>query len=317
MIDMVQVGTYFLQQPEVAEWPAMQAVWQHYAKNPGSWGLPELGCRAVGGALQTVMPLVTAVACCHISIVLVDDILDDDPKGLYRQLGAGVAANLALAFQAVAYRVVQEMATDSVPLMLAELAYLNLRTAQGQHLDVQENLDEAHYWATVEAKSMPYYGAGFYLGALAGGADTAVATQLRHFGQLIGKLIQVSDDLADVYSTPACPDWQRGGGNLAILYGRLADHPAQARLETLLSQINEPAALEEAQQILLHCGAASYCVYHMMQIAQEARAVLDSCQLAQPALLQQFLAERVAHLFELMTENNMPLPEELAAALLV
>lgn len=317
MIDIAQVGHYFLQQPEVADWPAMQTVWQHYAKRPGSWRLPELACRAVGGRGDGLMTLVTAVACSYISIVLVDDILDDDPKGLYRQMGAGVAANLALAFQAVAYRMVQEMETDTVPLMLAELIYLNLKTAQGQHLDVQDSLGEAHYWATVEAKSMPYYGAGFYLGALAGGVDTAVASQLRQFGQLIGKLIQVSDDLADAYQTPACPDWQRGGGNLAILYARLADHPGKARFEALLSQISDPAALEEAQQILLHSGAASYCVYHMVQIAQEARTVLDACPIAQPALLQQFLAERVAHLFELLEENNMPLPGELAAAILV
>jgi geranylgeranyl pyrophosphate synthase len=320
MIDMVQVGGYFLQQPEVNEWPAIQEVWHHYAKNPGSWRLPALACRAVGGVKQVVMPLVTAVACCHISIVLVDDILDDDPKGLYRRLGAGVAANLALAFQAVAYRIVQEEMNGETAVqqqMVAELVYLNLKTAQGQHLDVQENLSEAHYWATVEAKSMPYYGAGFFLGALVGGGNTAVAAKMRHFGQLIGKLIQVSDDLADVYQIPACPDWQRGGGNLAILYGRLAEHPEQDRFEALLPQINNPAILEEAQQILLRSGAASYCVYHLIQIAQKARAILDTCDLAQPELLQQFLAERVAHLFELLEENNMPLPEELAATLLV
>ncbi|WP_420631068.1 polyprenyl synthetase family protein [Candidatus Leptofilum sp.] len=317
MIDMAEVSAVFEQQPEVAAWPAMQDVWHHYAKNPSSWRLPELACRAVGGDVAAVVSLVTAVACCHISIVLVDDILDDDPKGLYRQLGAGVAANLALAFQAVAYRIVQGTTGTAVPLLLAELAHLNLKTAQGQHLDVQPELNEAHYWATVEAKSMPYYGAGFYLGALVGGVDTAVAHQLRHFGHLIGKLIQVSDDLADVYQTPASPDWQRGGGNLAILYARLADHPDQARFEELLPQVNQPAMLEEAQQILLRSGAASYCVFQMMEIAQEARSVLDSCHLAQPKLLQQFLSERVEHLFELLEENNMPLPEELAAALLI
>jgi hypothetical protein len=38
--------------------------------------------------------------------------------------------------------------------------------------------------------------------------------------------------------------------------------------------------------------------------------------LAQPLLLQQFLAERIAHLFELMETSNMPLPAELSAELL-
>ncbi|WP_420642066.1 polyprenyl synthetase family protein [Candidatus Leptofilum sp.] len=317
MIDVAEVQATFLRQPEVAAWPAMQNVWRHYDKNPGSWRLPELSCRAVGGDVQQLVPLVTAVACCYISIVLVDDILDDDPKGLYQTLGEGVSANLALAFQALSYHLVQEMTGPNIPLMLAELIHLNLKTAQGQHLDVQDVLSEAHYWATVEAKSTPYYQAGFYLGALAGGADTAVARQLRQFGQLIGKLIQVSDDLADVYRAPASPDWQRSGGNLAILYARVADHPDRARFEALLPNINQPDVLEEAQQILLQSGAASYCVYHMVQIAQEARAILDACNLEQPMLLQQFLSERVVHLFELLEENKMPLPKELAAALLV
>ncbi|MCB8929343.1 MAG: polyprenyl synthetase family protein [Ardenticatenaceae bacterium] len=322
MIDLDEIGSYFYQQPTVADWPALQTVWQHYARNPGSWRLPELACQAVGGELRQVVPLITAVACCHISIVLVDDILDDDPKGLYRQLGTGEAANLGLAFQAVAYQIVQAAANEMgwetavQQQILAELAHLNLKTAQGQHLDVQETRSEAHYWATVEAKSTPYYGAGFFLGALAGGAEEKLADQLRHFGQLIGKIIQVSDDLADVYQIPACPDWQRGGGNLAILYARLAEHPEQDRFEELLDQINEPTALEEAQQILLRSGAASYCIYQLLQLASEARTVLDGCTLTNPAILQEFLAERVRHLFELLEENKMPLPEELAAAIL-
>lgn len=322
MKNFANVEAIFLQQPEVAGWPLMRDVWQHYAKNPRAWLLPELACQAVGGALPAVEPVITAVACCHISIVLVDDILDDDPKGFYRRLGAGVAANLALAFQSVAYRVLQEMAEEGrvdtavQQKMFAEITYLNLKTAQGQHLDVQNVLTEAHYWETVEAKSTPYYGAGFFLGALAGGANDLLARQLRQFGQLIGKIIQVSDDLADVYQTPACPDWQRGSGNLAILYARLADHPGKSRFEQLLPRVTDPEVLEEAQQILLQSGAASYCVYHLLQLAREARAVLDTCQLAHPRLLQQFLAERVAHLFELLQTQGMPLPAELEAELL-
>ena len=318
MIDVKQIGSYFLQQPEVAAWPALIEVWHHYAQNSRSSRLPELACRAVGGDEEKVVPLMTAVACCHISIVLVDDILDDDPKGLYRRFGAGVAANFGLAFQSVAYRIVSEMGLETAvqQQLLAELIHLNLKTAYGQHLDVQETMSEDHYWATVEAKSTPFYGAGFFLGALVGGADESLAYQLRQFGRIIGKIIQVSDDLADVYKTPASPDWQRGSGNLAILYARLADHPDQQRFAALLPQVNDLSSLEEAQQILLQSGAVSYCIYHLLQQAREARALLDECELAQPELLQQFLAERISHLFDLMEASNMPLPVELAAELL-
>lgn len=322
MIDDTQIGTYFLQQPEVAAWPELIEVWHHYAQNAHSWRLPELACQAVGGAIERVVPMATAVGCCHISIVLVDDILDDDPKGLYRRLGTGEAANFGLAFQSIAYRIVQQVAeemewdTAVKQQMLAELIHLNLKTAYGQHLDVQQILTEEHYWATVAAKSTPYYGAGFYLGALAAGADEPTGAQLRQFGSLIGKIIQISDDLADVYQTPASPDWQRGTGNLAILYARLAAHSDKNRFEELLPQIDELVALEEAQQILLQCGAVSYCIYHLLQTAREARSILNEIALEQPLLLQQFLAERITHLFELLETSNMPLPAELAAELL-
>ncbi len=319
MIDVSHIGTYFLQQPEVAAWPSLIEVWNHYARQARAWLLPELACRAVGGNVEQVEPVVTAVGCCHISIVLVDDLLDDDPKGLYRRLGVGEAANFALAFQSIAYRIIQQAADErewETAKMLAELFHLNLTTAHGQHLDVQKVLTEGHYWATVEAKSMPYYGAGFYLGALASGADEALAAKLRHFGRLIGKLIQISDDLADVYQVPAGPDWLRGWGNLAILYARLAEHSGKERFEALLPHIEDLAALEEAQQILLESGAVSYCIYHLLQTARDARAVLNDCAVQNPLLLQQFLAERVAHLFDLMEASKMPLPTELAAELL-
>jgi geranylgeranyl pyrophosphate synthase len=151
---------------------------------------------------------------------------------------------------------------------------------------------------------------------LASGADEEHAVQLRQFGCLMGKIIQISDDLADVYQTPASPDWQRGTGNLAILYARLAEHAGKKRFEALLPQIADLAALEEAQQLLLQCGAVSYCIYHLLQTAREARGVLNECALEQPLLLQQFLAERIAHLFQLMESSNMPLPTELAVELL-
>ena len=318
MIDVSEIEPFFERQPEVTAWPTLLEVWRHYAKKPRSWLLPELACRAVGGDVSVVLPVIAAVACCHISIVLVDDILDDDPKGLYQRLGTGVAANLALAFQSVAYRIVQEMNVETAvqQQILATITHLNLKTAYGQHLDVQEQVSEEHYWATVAAKSTPYYEAGFFLGALVGGANETLTSQLRQFGVLIGKIIQVSDDLADAYQTPAGPDWRRGTGNLAIVYARLADHPDRNRFEELLPQIEQLPMLEEAQQILLQSGATSYCIYHLLQLAREARAILDGCTLEEPMLLQQFLAERIAHLFELLQANGMPLPSELEAELL-
>ncbi len=48
-------------------------------------------------------------------------------------------------------------------------------------------------------------------------------------GVRFGEIIQIMDDLDDAFQSPAKPDWQRQDNNLAILYAKTADHPAQAQ----------------------------------------------------------------------------------------
>ena len=45
-------------------------------------------CEAVGGSTTQSLPALVAVACSHIGIVLVDDMLDADPRGEHLRAGA-------------------------------------------------------------------------------------------------------------------------------------------------------------------------------------------------------------------------------------
>jgi geranylgeranyl pyrophosphate synthase len=155
-----------------------------------------------------------------------------------------------------------------------------LSTAYGQSLDVQIPADEDAYWQIVQAKSSPFFGAAFQVGALAGGASLEMSQQLDLLGRLYGEMIQVHDDLHDVMETPANPDWVQGRRPLPILFAALVRHPQQTRFLELTRGIDRVEALEEAQDILIQCGAVSYCVDQILKRYQTAQGILSSLPLS-------------------------------------
>src|SRR6185436_408955 len=76
-------------------WPEMESLFKRAASiKPRDWNLPLLACEAVGGKPEQAGGTVTAIACAQISIILIDDLLDADPRGEYQTIGASAAANL-------------------------------------------------------------------------------------------------------------------------------------------------------------------------------------------------------------------------------
>ncbi|MEK7785080.1 MAG: polyprenyl synthetase family protein, partial [Chloroflexota bacterium] len=146
--------------PEVATWPELASFLEEAEdKSRLDWSLPIIACQAVGGEPAQAIPGSAAIVCMQVSIILVDDILDDDPRGHHLRVGAGPAANLALALQMLAFRAI-EQAVDNLErrtAVTASLTWLALATAFGQQLDAQNLKDEENYWRLVKAKSTPFY----------------------------------------------------------------------------------------------------------------------------------------------------------------
>ncbi|MEW5940816.1 MAG: hypothetical protein AB1750_14195, partial [Chloroflexota bacterium] len=106
-----------------------------------------------------------------------------------------------------------------------------------------------------------------------------LADRLKRLGETYGEMIQIHDDLNDCLAVPANPDWLEGRSPLPILYAKVVDHPDRARFLALLENIGAAGALEEAQAILIRCGAVSYCVDQLLRRDQSARAMLDAVPL--------------------------------------
>jgi len=314
---MEGIKAYVSALSEVAAWPEIAGFIERVEREPRpDWKLPSLACRAVGGEVSLAIVGAAAIACMQASIILVDDILDDDPRGEHLRSGSGPTANLALGFQAVAFRLVEQMAVgpDRRAGITSSLAWLAFTTALGQHWDVQNLTDEESYWKVVRAKSTPFYGAALHIGALLGGAEQEAATGLRNFGVLLGEIVQICDDLDDAFEIPANPDWKQGRNNLAVLYARTADHPDRARFIELASQTDDPQALRAAQQILIRCGSVSYCVYHILRRYQRGRQLVDGLPLADPSPMMELLSSQRLALVRLLKASGAEIPLDLSSA---
>lgn len=308
------IKSHILALPEVADWPELT---DFLDDSEGifhrDWGLPIIACQAVGGEASQAIPGSAAVACMQESIILVDDLLDDDPRGHHLQVGIGRASNLALAFQALSFRLV-ERAVDDLKCraaVTASLTWLALATAFGQQLDAQNLNGEENYWRLVKAKSTPFYASAFHIGALLGRADSRQAEGLRNLGVLAGEIIQIQDDLIDAFQTPANPDWKQGRNNLPLLYALTANHPARSRFLELRPRADDPESLREAQQILISSGAVSYCVYHLVGRHQQAKDLLNSLSLPNPASLLEMLTSQTKPLIQLLETSGAHIPPEL------
>jgi geranylgeranyl pyrophosphate synthase len=308
------IKAHVLSLPEVAAWPEMAHFFERTVTRI-KWEFPLLACQAVGGNMNVAIASAAAVACIQLSLVLVDDMLDEDPQGAHVELGQATTANLAFAFQAAAFCLIDQIPVEPErrATVSASLAHMALTSAFGQNLDAQNLSGEENYWKTVQAKSAACFGAALHIGAVVGQASPEVAERLREFGFLTGEVIQIYDDLADALQTPANPDWKQGRNNLPILYAMTADHPDRARFEALLSQIDDPQTLEAAQHILIRCGAVSYCAYHVVERYGTALKLLDNTPLADPAPMLDLVARQKKPLVTLLENVGAEVPPELGA----
>jgi geranylgeranyl diphosphate synthase type I len=316
-----QIVACFLSVPDVHLWEDAQVLFRRVASGrPKHWLLPLQTCEAVGGTREQAIPAAVAIACAHIGIILVDDMLDSDPRGEYKRIGKSAASNLACAFQSASLGALN-LADVQLDARLAALNGLNamfFTTALGQFWDTQSPSDETAYWRVVQTKSSPFFGAALQIGGLAGGGSIEIADHLRELGGLYGEAIQIHDDLNDSMAVPANPDWIQGRSPLPILFAKQVDHSQRDRFLKLCENISDAGALTEAQEILIQCGAVSYCVDQLLRRYMSARELLDAVTLQHRDVLEdlfQGVVTPVWKLFEAMGEAPPDLPtlKEMAA----
>lgn len=289
-------------------WDAALRVFKRAAaRKPDHWLIAARACEAMGGSVEQAVPAVLAIGCAHVSILLVDDMLDEDPRGDYHHLGMPVVSDLACFFQGMAFHAVSQCVLEPT-LQLAALREFNdmfVSTAFGQFLDMQAAATELGYWQVVAAKSSPFFGTAFHLGGLAGGASVNLAGQLKELGCLYGEMIQIHDDMHDSMETPPNPDWVQGRPALPILFASIVQHPERSRFLELKEDILQPKALSEAQEILIRCGAISYCADQLIDRYESARKLLMNIPISNQQPISSLFEEAIAPVYQLLRASEI------------
>jgi len=303
-----QIVSYFSGIHGMHLWEEVQALFRRIASyKPQHWLLPAWACEAVGGTPDQAISAMVAIACSHISVILVDDMLDSDPRGEYHRIGAPAAANLACAFQAAGLEAIAhcEIELGTRLTALDSLNQMILTTTLGQHLDVQGVADEASYWRVVRTKSSPFFGTALHIGALLGGGSVEIAWQLNETGRLYGEMIQIHDDMNDAMDVPANSDWISGRSSLPILFAQIVEHPDRQRFLALRQEAFDPEKLAEAQAILIRCGAISYGIDQLIRRYQKCRKLLHDTPLRKGEVLEAMFDEVIHPIKELLSALEM------------
>jgi geranylgeranyl pyrophosphate synthase len=198
--------------------------------------------------------------------------LDHDPNGDYHKTGIGTAANMAIAFQALGLQLIEQSALSlqNKQAIAVCLNQMMLDTAVAQQKDVFGEINsEKDYWDKISAKTPPLFSSALFCGAIYGGVSIPQARKIAQLGMAIGKIIQISDDLSDIYQERVEPDWAAPRNNLALLYCMEAEYELKPDFIRLIGQINEEGVLKQAQQIVTSSGALSYCIYHILALYKE------------------------------------------------
>ena len=292
------------------KWPSAQECVRKVFAMDGFKNIPVSGLVATGATVTVYDEAVRLVlGSLMVSIMLIDDILDDEDDGYFHKVGYGDSTNISAVLQALGAELLLECSAEPQAKLQALKLYNQtvIDTARGQHLDVTSQISsEEAYWEVVASKSGPFYSFEFQIKAVLADADAGMCHDLAYLGGIYGEIIQIHDDLQDCLQPQVTPDWERSAISLPILFAEQVDHPQRERFIALRQGgIDSAEKLREAQAILLRCGAINYCYVQLLQRYRYATIYLRNSTLPNPAPVQEIFQLAVQPVLDLLKKEGI------------
>lgn len=227
--------------------------------------IPHIVCQQTGGDAQLLNSILIAWHLLRKAARILDDFEDGDtpieqPRGLW------LNSSTSLIFSADL--VLSHLANDGAPAPLVQairqqFSLVLAQTSYGQHLDLSleaPSLDER--WQISHLKSGRFLGLILWSSARLGTDDPATLQLYREFGELLGMMDQIHDDLLDLWSTEHIPgDLTRPTRwSLPVSYAfSVLEEAERAQLQQLLHEAQRDEKAETAARtLILASGAKLY-----------------------------------------------------------
>jgi competence protein ComQ len=214
-LTLITMGKFALAAPgKVMSTQAARAAGTEDPGRPPLWPLLALlSCHAATGperqdAWRQALPAAVAVEIAMVAADLIDEITDQDPSPFVAEYGAGQALNTGNLMLVMAQQVLLRSALGSggehALHALQALQDALVQAATGQHLDMlydRMGADEVTLEMCVQMtdlKAGALMAGACRMGALMSGAGELVVDLLTRFGQELGSIAQIANDVQDV-----------------------------------------------------------------------------------------------------------------------
>lgn len=228
-------------------------------------------CEALGGDWQRALPAAASLELVHNFSLIHDDIQDGDElrRGrptVWTRWGVPQAINAGDAMFCLATLTLRELRPafedERVVEVMSVLQEATRQMIEGQYLDVsyesvpQIGLDQ--YMEMIRCKTGALLRASIEIGALLADAGAPVRLRCRRFGEAIGRLFQIRDDMLGVWGESAATgksvdsDIKRRKKSLPIVMALSVSGPAeqQALLSLYAQEVISEVDVVRVQEIL-------------------------------------------------------------------
>lgn len=237
------------------------------------------------GINDAVIDAAVGVELTHIASLYHDDVMDAAER---RHGKASVNATYDNITAIIVGDLLFGRASEIVAGLGSEAARIQAQTfvrlCAGQIRDDRQAPADAdpmqHYLGVLADKTGSLIATAARYGAMFGGCPAETVAIMRQYGELVGMVFQLSDDVLDIVSDGASgktpgTDLREGVTTLPVLYARASRDPADERLKSLLSHpLLDDAEHAEALTLLRAHPALEQARRHTAAVAEQAVELL-------------------------------------------
>ena len=257
--------------------------------------LPGLCCQAVGGNPRSADPIAAAWLLFYSAAGIMDHVEDaDEPDPWLVDLGVGPVVNVATGLYFSACLALSQLVEQCGDQKAAneicnEVLERFLVMCSGQHLDLTRAKPTLQqYWEIAQAKSGAFFTLACWAGARLATAQADVLDGFSQFGEHVGLLVQILDDLEEFRDLEIL--LRRGDQDslshaLPIIYVReVCPSTVKDQLDDLLVQSGSvPGAIEKLYQLVESSGGVLYLLTELEKHRILAQEGLERAGAVQPA----------------------------------